>query len=413
MYVKGIRGYAVLAASFFVVCVALSIRFAEAQTNSVTSPDKALSEQQKQLARQFGLDPNAGGLDLVLQRLSGGCETNPYPELMSRYSLPRDALTGQPMKLMPKAGANGTGSEGINPALACRLLKLFQALEKEQGCLIKISSAYRTNGEQKQACGAGRKGCLGAGKSCHNYGLAVDIQGSCVARLRAFLGQKNPSTPGAQRFALHFPYEGDHLQCIEDRVANCSSGNGCGGGFAINPDTSGFPTSGGVPTQSYANQIRQWLNPQPQPPPLPPIAMQPLPINNPVSNAFTNPDAPITPVIDYTPASTTGKSTADILADLARGDQATSTKTGTTVPLTIDGSDVGGITSNRAQSEIVTTSGIGGTITQNTFVTDDFAWGGTELTGFRKTLDDIERALLFMSAYLKPFGRPAISGPLE
>lgn len=385
-------------------CVYLLVVAPSAYAESTTAEaKKELTPEQQKVISFLGLNPSAANIQQILQLLSGGCEMNPYPELTARYSLPRDVVTGQPMKIAPHVEINGGTSQGIHPVLACRLLKLFQSLEREQGCLIKISSAYRTNAEQARACGSGGTGCLGAGKSCHNYGLAVDIVGSCVSRLRAFLGQKDPTTPGARRFGLHFPYSGDHLQCIENRVASCSSGGGCGSGFAINPDTSGFP-AGGLPTQSLAQAVREWLKPTPTPTPQSPA--QALPQSSQLFNAFS----PLPEPIILPPSGSASSSIADQLEKLAFGTGASTTaatSSTSTIPLIINPRDVGTITSTRPNTVVVATAAPPFS-PPSTFTSDDLnwqrAWNATESNGYQQILENIRTALLQLLTHLRPFG---------
>lgn len=163
--------------------------------------------------------------------LNGGCGSDPY-QALARYGCTRQN------ECVP-AGANGQG--GINSGLACRLSKLFDAAAKA-GCTPKIVSAYRSAAKQQAMCGSGGTGCLGAGKSCHQYGLAIDV-GSCEGWLRQ----------NAKNFELHFPYYGPHIQCIEHRVANC------------NPSTP--PCKGGGPVASPGdsqNPNGQQSSPSPQ-----------------------------------------------------------------------------------------------------------------------------------------------------
>lgn len=143
--------------------------------------------------------------------LNGGCESDPY-QALAKYGCTRQN------ECVP-AGQNGQG--GINSGLACRLVKLFDAAARA-GCSPRINSAYRSAAKQASMCGAGRSGCAPAGRSCHQYGLAVDV--SCADMLRRM----------APQFQLHFPYWGPHIQCIEHRTAGCSpSTPPCKGGGPI------------------------------------------------------------------------------------------------------------------------------------------------------------------------------------
>ena len=156
--------------------------------------------------------------------LQGGCGGDPF-QALAKYGCTRQN------ECVP-ASANGQG--GINSGLACRLTKLFDAAVKA-GCTPKIISAYRSAAKQQSMCGAGKSGCAAAGKSCHQYGLAVDV-GSCQDWLR-----KN-----SPQFQLHFPYYGPHIQCIEHRVAACNpSTPPCKGGGPISDPGQGGQQGGG------------------------------------------------------------------------------------------------------------------------------------------------------------------------
>ncbi len=355
--------------------------------------------------------------------LYGGCDVDPFDILVSRYSTPRDQNTGAPLHLRPVIGADGTGQDGINPTLACRLMTLFQSLEKEKGCLIKIVSAFRSNGEQDKMCGSGGTGCLAAGKSCHNYGLAVDIEGPCVGQLRAFLGSKNPNTPGAQRFGLHFPYSGDHLQCIENTYANCRSGNGCDGKFSITPDLSNFPTASVPPTTAFANAIRQWFAPpaQQQPPqpsiPAQPLAQSPLGAFS-ASPTETNDNGNadiggVSSQLDDSSSNTSNAtSAADRLEELAFGPKSTTSTATSSIPLVVSGADAAALsgTQGNVTAQSTGNQGVIGAV-QSTF-SGDLSWqNGTgaatpsaPATGWQAALITMKAVLQKILQYLVPFG---------
>src|SRR3989338_264651 len=245
--------------------------------------------------------------------LNGGCETNPYPFLEQRRS--------GGGRITPSSGGSDL-EKGINPALACRLSKLIQAFETK-GCQIRISSAYRSAQQQQDMCGAGRSGCAPAGKSCHQYGLAVDITSNCMPQLRNYLGTQNPGASGAQQFKLHFPYYGDHIQCIENIQAACSTATkGCDGSVRINPDLSTVPSAS--PTSQLSDAIRRAMGQQPPPPPppmqqhptlppQPPLPEQPtLPAQSPSSTAQLPPISGIINVNTNTDTNSASSSTSTI-----------------------------------------------------------------------------------------------------
>lgn len=162
---------------------------------------------------------------------NGGCDYNPYELLLQKWAKGRNDIA-------PRGGNTG----GINMALACRLTKFFKAVE-EKGCSVKIISGYRSAALQGSMCGSGRSGCAAAGRSCHQYGLAVDVSGSCIDWMRM----------AAPQFKLGFPYYGQHIQCSEHRVAACSPQTPpCDGSAAINPDLSALPPPSDVPNNYFS-----------------------------------------------------------------------------------------------------------------------------------------------------------------
>ena len=85
--------------------------------------------------------------------LYGGCDFNPYQILETQFK-----SGGQ---ITPASDSGSTLRSGIDPVLACRLVKLFQAAQ-QRGCQAKITSGYRSYGQQEQMCGRGRSGCAPA-----------------------------------------------------------------------------------------------------------------------------------------------------------------------------------------------------------------------------------------------------------
>lgn len=223
--------------------------------------------------------------------LNGGCDTNPYPEL-EKYK------NGGNVEITPSGGpGNGTSDlrNGINPALACRLLKFFQYAQQTKGCVFKINSAYRSAQLQRQLCGNGRQNCAPPGTSCHQYGLAVDVTSSsqCMSWATSFLGIQNPGSPGAQQFKLHFPVRTDlvHIQCIENMVGGCSaSTKPCDGSVRITPDLTFTPTTG-LP---FDQSLRQALGVPPPPPP-PPAQSAVTPISQPTQSTQSQTGTTATP----------------------------------------------------------------------------------------------------------------------
>ncbi|MEY4747647.1 MAG: D-alanyl-D-alanine carboxypeptidase [Candidatus Parcubacteria bacterium] len=345
--------------------------------------------------------------------LFGGCETNPYPIL--------ERVKGSGSVQITPSGTAGSLRNGINPGLACRLSKLIQAFAAK-GCQIRITSAYRSAQQQQDMCGAGRSGCAPAGRSCHQYGLAVDISSNCTAQLRSYLGTRNSSAPGAQQFKLHFPYYGDHIQCIENAVAACSpSTKPCDGSTPINPDLSTVPSPGALPTSGLADQIRQALGMQ-QPPsqPLPqtssaPISQQPL----------SNEQTPISSYISTTPITATGTievasttpeahatSTFDEIDQIANPvsesiDIGTPTEIDLNASTTADVIALEGV--EMADLHGSTSNPLNPTYSPpHTFVSEDladsYASPTSDQTFIARFLATMQGILNYASSYLKPFG---------
>lgn len=234
----------------------------------------------------------------IRQMVYGGCDTDPYDAL--RPYIRSAGVT--PVK------DGNTLRDGIDPSLACRLSKLFREAS-QRGCQVSITSAYRSEDTQRRLCGAGRSGCAPAGRSCHQYGLAVDVSSKCAGWLRKI----------APEFQLVFPYYGEHIQCREHPVAACSPTTPpCNGGVRVQPDPSripppsevpdtyfvappgGNPTvrdelpSVGAPSSGITDAVRNFFNPPPaMPPPQPPPSQtqppQPAP---PLDSVNTTPYPP-------------------------------------------------------------------------------------------------------------------------
>jgi hypothetical protein len=398
---------AVFAVFFIALVGALATHFTAIAEEKKEETKTALTDAQKDQLRRYGLNPDVmKGGDLI-KMLSGGCDYDPYPIL-------ERAKSSASVQVSPKAG-NPDGSNlkaGIHPTLACRLTKLMQAYQR---CNIRINSAYRSPEQQASMCGSGRTGCARAGTSCHQYGLAVDISSSCQAELARFLGVKTNRSPGAQQFGLHFAYQisslPNHIQCVENGVAACSQNTKpCDGNGAIAADSS-FQQPGASPSQNFAQQVRQWLMPQQQPMMQPPLMMQPLPQMQGITNAFNEPQQEVKPSVSDSlvkDGEKTGSTTADKLEDLAFGKKKeTPAQTATSVPVYLDGSDVGGVASKGKEEPVTATAGIGGSVTQTTFAINEFGEGGAPTaTGFEAILASIRTRLQAILIYLKPFGRP-------
>lgn len=200
--------------------------------------------------------------------LFGGCDGDPYA-ILEKYKGGRDVL------LRPTQSGN-TLRDGIDPALACRLVKMLQFAD-QKGCRTRITSGYRSPAKQAAMCGGGRTGCARAGTSCHQYGLAVDMNGPCLSWLKQI-------APQFQLIQNQIPGDPYHFQCAEHRGASRRSCTGpCNGGVAITPDFSNMPApytdSRNLPSSGLTDAARNLLNPPPQPPPTPsqPIAQSQQP----------------------------------------------------------------------------------------------------------------------------------------
>lgn len=302
----------------------------------------------------------------------------------------------------------------LNPQFRVSLYKALSEIEKQYGGKNIIQSGFR---------------CAGG---AHNKGCAADIiWTSCKNNPKPSLwpprlGKIGPWECSSDRwdapeqqwidangknapYNIHFPYryypEGHHVEPVntKDCVNTPVTGSG-------NP-------SGTSPTSGLSNAIRQALGVQPQLPPQPPLPMQPIAPQQSPLGAFMQPVPTVTPtsgtdvviggVSDQLGGGdeSTGTSSADVLEKLAFGDKATSTVNATSVPLIINGKDVGGLRATQNNGASSTTSSGGGSIVQNTFITDDLSWQGanTNLSGYRKILANIKSALLAILQKLQPF----------
>ena len=397
-------------------------------TTPPPGPRQATPEELADL-KALGIDSNLIDAGLI-ERLRGGCEASPYRILETEFK-------GSANVQITPVGSGASLSNGINPALACRLIKLLQAA-RQRGCNVKLISAYRSAQQQQGVCGAGRTGCAPAGKSCHQYGLAVDVSNQCIGWMRMV----------APQFQLVFPYYGDHIQCAEHRVASCSpSTPPCNGSVSINPDLTTFPSpqsvpdtyyvppaAGPAPSSGIADQIRSALGmtpppPPPPPPPLPspqPSTQQPAqPIQQsqqePLQNAFqtipatssTSSISSLLTTINIGSNGTTSTSTIDILSNFVNPLTITSTDIGTSSPISLILSAINDIAAIGPDSAAATSSKASSTLTtqivnsQQTFTSGnlgDFGTGVPQQTStFLQALEGAKKVLLGMLEYLKPF----------
>lgn len=162
------------------------------------------------------------------------------------YAFLKSRASGSVQLVPSTTGSSGSYRGGIDPELACRMQRFLQARPD-----IRIISGYRSVAKQRSICGNGRSKCAPPGKSCHQYGLAVDVSKK-DSRTRA----------QARKFGLHYPYSGPHIQCTEHRRAGCSTSTPpCAkGGIKIDggPDPGpGYNPS--LSSQDLASQLGQGL----------------------------------------------------------------------------------------------------------------------------------------------------------
>lgn len=389
---------------------ALALLLAPAAYAEVRAP----TDEEKNLMQYLGLKVDMIDTTTVT-RLKGGCDGNPYAILESRYK------GGSNVQITPHA-ADPTSTAlraGIDPALACRLTKLFEAAG-QRGCQVRVISAYRSAQQQQNMCGAGRSGCAPAGKSCHQYGLAIDVSAACIPWLRQ----------NAPQFGLTFPYYGDHIQCAEHRVASCSpSTQPCNGSLAITPNnvTSMAPLGLG---DAFRRAIQPQQTQAPIQQALPQAQQQGL------QSAFsgtatggttgtvgtTQTDTSVGSAFTQNkPSQTSGTSTQDLLRSLA---YSTSTETATTtsvrfVPIAIDTRDIGRLRPDEgAQQRLPQDGGIAYAPTTgapNTFTSPDLNPGlyspaaPQTQSSLQATLASIKARLLALLGALQPFGGRAVA----
>ncbi|MBI4094012.1 D-alanyl-D-alanine carboxypeptidase family protein [Candidatus Kaiserbacteria bacterium] len=423
-------------------------------------------------AEEKGLEDIVNESPLTTDRdralLNGGCEEDPYAALQ------REGFIGGG-KVVPRRAGN-TLTDGIDPALACRLLQFFRAAK---ACNPKITSAFRSKSDQARACigvcgnpnGCSR-GCAAPGRSCHQQGLAVDIESRCAEKMSA----------EARRFNLISRIPGypnpNHYQCIEHgRSAGVSSCTGpCMGGLAITPGPDDFQPSG-PPSSGLARAVRDFLNPQQeQMCSLPgggqvpcssianPGAQQPLSQSQ-QPQLQQPPDLGTQNTVPYAPgtcppqfycanstyyyrastcvdqvrekcsagcSSTSNTCASTTMSPLSAIDQIgliaepTSTPVGVVsdllFELAISGDDVATLQDTTAPSGALSTDGSYGappSVSQQTFVSGDLRYSQAEqyqpqrLTTLQRTLATMRDTLLRVLAYLRPFGRPTIESEYD
>ena len=233
---------------------------------------------EKEILRYFNI-PSDMTTDAIIDQIKGGCDTNPFPYLEQRHSGDRSNSF-----ITPKAGSGSTLTQGLDPALACRLKRLLEVMETK-GCRVTISSAMRP----VQRCNPGGGACAPQGGSCHQYGKAVDLNATpqCLDLLTQMIGRQNPGSA----FGLHVAYieNGNyrHVQCVEHLRAGCGpSTPPCRGGMQITADPNYR-----APSSSVIDALRSRIAPPPPPPPPPPQqpSISPTTPPSPTSGGTTQP----------------------------------------------------------------------------------------------------------------------------
>lgn len=280
----------------------------------------------------------------------------------------------------------------LNPQFA---IKLKEFMEAVPGGVPKITSAYRGVNEQQNIInkGDGATRVRTACESYHPWGLAADFNENKPSQtnwMRANAPKYGFNTIGA--------WDPNHIQWPV-RTGQCGTCQADG------PD--GMLQASASPSSGLASAIRSALGMQPQQPAQQPIASQPLQTGQSPLNAFGTTTL-ATPIVTGTTTTTPGNSIADRLEDLAFGQQPTSTTQGaTSVPLVITGTAIGGIVSSNNQISSTTTPTYSGTPIQQTFTSSDLSWQPTPNTSqstFQQTLAILQKALVHLLSYLKPFG---------
>lgn len=329
---------------------------------------------------------------------------------------PKDAFVGDEVAVATKFLIEhmGNGTRGtqcyqsqtdritkLNPAFKVGLYKALTEIERLYGGKNIIQSGYRCDGSNGN----------------HPRGCAVDIiWASCKAKggdgwrcssdrfdapEQKWIDANGKNPPYNIHIRLRFAPEGHHVEPVNTQ--------GCRTGAVVGSDN-----STASPSSNFTNAIRQALGMQQQPPaqPQPILPPQPLPMMQQVTSAFNEPVQEIKPSVSdslVTGGETTASTTADKLEDLAFGKKPSSpamTTTATSVPVYLDGSDVGGVASKGKQEPVTATAGIGGSVTQTTFTDTGLGWqtGAQSTSGFRQILANISAALQRILQMIQPFG---------
>ena len=319
-----------------------------------------------------------------------------------------------------KAGKCQTASpqafQQLNDAFAVCAARFFKEYQQRYGA-VYITSAYRSpgpNGTNK--CAGGVDG------SNHTAGVAIDVHPNSgnydsmmnFAKANPQLGVCFPrppynGKPDLPHMVIGGLQGGEGGRCAQQGITKPCDG------VKFDPNSiqpaSAAPSS---PTSELTSAIRSALGAQPALPAQPTLPAQPLAAQQSPIGAFNLP----TPVLTTSPSefgTVASSSVANRLEDLAFGVKATSTQGATSVPLIISGGDVGGIQSTQTQTTQTNTTNAGGSIAQQTFVSQDLNTQTTIIpqTRYQQVLAGLKTVLLKMLEYLRPFRSRMQSGEME
>lgn len=299
----------------------------------------------------------------------------------------------------------------LNPQFKVGLYKAISEMERLYGGKNIIQSGFRCDGSNGNhpkgcavdiiwaSCRTNPKPSLWPPRPAGTIGPWECSSDRFDAPEQKWIDANGKNAPYNIHLRLRYYPEGHHVEPVNTQ--------GCVTGATVG---SGSPS--GSPTTNFANAIRQALGMQQQPIQQPPLPPQPLPQTQPIIRSFDQPVPIVTATTepDTTPTKDTGPSIADRLEDLVKDIKgATSTQSATSVPLIINGKDVTTIQSTPSAAEVATTSGVGGAVSQNTFVSGDLNAQGAPIYSVahasvvRERLAQLKAVLLAMLEYLKPF----------
>lgn len=316
--------------------------------------------------------------------------------------------------------------EMLNPTFTVCAAQFLKAFESQYNTKITITSAGRTDSQQKCVCPIAVSGKCGAvGSSNHQRGFALDVHpaNGDYMTMQAF-ARANP------KFGVCFPLgTRDRPHLIQSGIGGSESNNCKAQGIEQKCDgspplviTTPPPSGSAPPSNALAQSLRNWLAPQPPQQPQQAVTAtpsQPASASQNALSAFQEPQTigGVSGQLTMAPAATTTNSIADRLEVLAFP---TTTQTGgsaTTVPLVVTGDQAVQLAAG-VQSTTTPGYGSSGIISpsQSTFISGDLSWQGVpqppqQLTGFQATLANVRAILERILALLTPFNaRYVISG---